>query len=272
MRPANLGIIIATQIIFIAHASQYQWQNIDLYKSLFVILSTVLTAAGGNVINDIFDIEEDQINNPEKRIIARHISLKNGHVFYYSIAAASIIFGFLAGYTMLALSICIGILLYFYSSDLKGETLWGNLLVAFMTGAVIFASDLGVVTRFAGYFAEYALLAFFITISREIVKDMEDIEGDKAQDYRTYPIVYGTEKSALLAAIFIILIIAEIIYLMIQYGNIFYNTYAALLIIIPAFVLILKIKMAKDVKAHHRNSTYLKLLMVSGMLSVLLLK
>lgn len=234
-------------------------------------LSTLLTAAAGNVINDLFDIEEDQINKPEKRIIARHISVKNGHYFYYTLAALSVLIGFLAGPTMLSLSIGIGILLYFYSSDLKGETLWGNLLIGFMTGAVIFASDLGVSTRFGGFFAEYALLAFLITMAREIVKDIEDIEGDRAQEYRTYPIVHGLEKSALLAAIFIILLIALTVYLMIRNGNIYYNIYSAFLIIIPAFILILKIKIAKTKKDHHRNSILLKLLMVTGMLSVLLL-
>lgn len=254
-----------------AHASAYHWSNIDTIRALFVVLATVLTAAAGNVINDIFDIEEDQINNPEKRIIARHISPKSGRIFYTILAAISLICAFQAGYSMFALSLTIGILLYFYSSDLKGENLWGNLLISFMTGAVVFAADLGVHTRVNGYFAEYALLAFLITMPREIVKDIEDIEGDKAQEYNTYPIAQGIDKAALLASIFLILIIVEMIYIMIRDGNLFYNIYSTVLVVIPAFMLIIKIKTSKQKGDYSKASLYLKGLILTGLLSVLFL-
>ncbi len=94
-RPLNLLIIAGTQVVFMAHAAAYQWSNIDTFRALFVILATILTAAAGNVINDIFDIEEDQINNPEKRIIARHISPKSGRIFYSILGLASLIFYYL---------------------------------------------------------------------------------------------------------------------------------------------------------------------------------
>ena len=124
-RPLNLCIIIVTQVLFMAHAASYNFENIHVISAIFVILATIATAAAGNVINDIFDIEEDKINNPEKRIIARYISTINGRIFYSILAIFSVFLGYFSGWTMLVLSITIGVMLYFYSSDLKGETLWG---------------------------------------------------------------------------------------------------------------------------------------------------
>lgn len=270
-RPINLAIILCTQVLFMMHSGGFKLSNILFPACIFVILATLLTAAAGNVINDIFDIEEDQINNPEKRIIARHISLRNGRVFYIALAAASLIAGWLAGWTMFALCMAIGIMLYFYSSDLKGSTLWGNLLVGFMAGATVFASGLGVYARFDGYFAEYALFAFFITVPREIIKDIEDIEGDRAQEYETFPIEFGVSKAVLLSAIYLLLIAGETLYLMVKDGNIWFNLYATLLILAPVVYISLKLKNASEKKDFTIIQRLLKLLMVTGMISVLLL-
>jgi 4-hydroxybenzoate polyprenyltransferase len=253
------------------HAADFNVANIQNLQAFLVIISTILTAAAGYVINDIFDIEEDLINNPEKRIIARHITPKNGHIFYFILAAASIITGFFAGYTMLILVVVIGILLYFYSSDIKGEILWGNLLVAFMSGAVVFIADMGVFTRYTGYFAEFSLFAFLITVPREIVKDIEDIEGDKAQDYKTFPIVFGEIKSTRLAIIFMVMVIAELIYLMVTEGNLWYNLYSIILVIIPTIFIIYKLIIARDKVDFSQLSRWIKWLMLSGLLSVVFL-
>jgi 4-hydroxybenzoate polyprenyltransferase len=162
-------------------------------------------------------------------------------------------------------------MLYFYSSDLKGSTLWGNLLVGFMAGATVFASGLGVYARFDGYFAEYALFAFFITVPREIIKDIEDIEGDRAQEYETFPIEFGIPKAILLSAIYLLLIAGETLYLMIKDGNIWFNLYAAVFILAPVVFISLKLKNASEKKHFTIIQRLLKLLMVTGMISVLLL-
>ncbi|MBS3913670.1 MAG: geranylgeranylglycerol-phosphate geranylgeranyltransferase [Bacteroidetes bacterium] len=268
-RPLNLAIIACTQLIFIFHSAGYEMDNIRWAESLFVILATILTAAAGNVINDIFDIEEDMINNPEKRIISRKISVRNGKIFYGFLIAASLIFGFISGITMGFLCVAIGIMLYFYSSDLKGETLWGNLLIAFMTGAVVFTADLGVYTRIDGYFAEYSLFAFLITLAREIIKDIEDMEGDKQQEYATFPIVYGVRKSAVLVSVILLVMVSLVVYIAIRHGNLPYNIFISLFIILPVIVFLFLLKKAESKKDFHRLSVFLKSLMVTGILSVL---
>lgn len=239
--------------------------------AVLVILATVLTAAAGNVINDIFDIEEDLINNPEKRIIAQKISIKNGHRFYYILLTLSIITGYFSSWTMFALCIAIGVLLYFYSSDIKGETLWGNLLIAFMCGAVVFTADLGVYTRNEGYFAEYALLSFLITMPREIIKDIIDLPGDRAQGYETFPIVFGEKRSTHLATVFMLMIAGVVAYIMITDGNLKYNIYTSICVLLPCVFIIVKLQTARVIKDYTELSNYLKMLMILGLFSVIFL-
>ncbi len=269
MRPVNLGIVALTQLLFIVHASAFKWENIRYPEIVWMVLSVMLTAAAGYVINDIFDIEEDLINEPHVRIVARHISVKNSRIFYAVLAASSLACGFMSSYTMGFLCLAIGIMLFYYSSDLKGTTLWGNLLVSFITGAVVFTSAKAVLTIFDGYFAEYALLAFLISMPREIVKDIEDLEGDKAQEYETFPIVYGPKKAILLSIFFIVLIDLCLLYLMLRHGNSAYNIYCSLAVIAPSLALIWYMLKSSEKKHYSRISLLLKIGMVLGLISVL---
>jgi 4-hydroxybenzoate polyprenyltransferase len=83
----------------------------------------------------------------------------------------------------------------------------GNLLIALISGSVIYVASRGINEINRGYFAEYTFLAFLLTFSRELIKDAEDIEGDKIQDCRTFPIVHGTKKTNILSNIILALII-----------------------------------------------------------------
>jgi len=271
LRPVNLGIIALTQFVFILHGSGYTWANIRFPEIIWMVLSVIFSAAAGYVINDIFDIEEDQINEPALRIVARHISLTKSRIFYFLLLTLSLFFGFLSSYSMGFLCLAIGIMLFYYSSDLKGTNLWGNLLVSFVTGAVVFTAARAVITLHNGYFAEYALLSFLISMPREITKDIEDIVGDKAQEYETFPIVMGVKKAVLLSQFFLGLVFLSILYLMVFHGNVGYNIFCTLAILIPIFILFWRMQKALEKKHFSQISLYLKLLMISGICSVFFL-
>ncbi len=271
LRPVNLGIIALTQFVFILHGSGYTWANIRFPEIIWMVLSVIFSAAAGFVINDIFDIEEDQINEPALRIVARHISLTKSRIFYFLLLTLSLFFGFLSSYSMGFLCLAIGIMLFYYSSDLKGTNLWGNLLVSFVTGAVVFTAARAVITLHNGYFAEYALLSFLISMPREITKDIEDIVGDKAQEYETFPIVMGVKKAVLLSQFFLGLVFLSILYLMVFHGNVGYNIFCTLAILIPIFILFWRMQKALEKKHFSQISLYLKLLMISGICSVFFL-
>lgn len=269
LRPYNLGIIILTMMLFMLHAASWDINQLRWPDAITVVISVLLVASGGYVINDIFDIEEDMINRPEKRIIAKHISVRSGHIFYGVLLAASLFFGFWTGWGMGFLVIAINVLLYFYASDLKGTNLWGNLLVSFLNGVVVYCAARGVLMIHDGYFSEYALLAFLITLAREIVKDIEDMEGDKAQDLETFPIVYGERKANWLAIIILTLLNILLVYMMVESGKTAFRIYCIAAVIAPVFYFYYLLLSAWEKKDYSRIQRWLKGLMITGILSVL---
>jgi len=271
LRPANLGIIILTMGLFMMHASKWNVQNLRWPDAVFVLLAILFTAAAGYVINDILDIEEDIINKPDKCIIAKHISIKSGLVFYGLLLISSLLFGFLTGLSMGLVCTLISVLLYFYSSDLKATTLWGNILVSLMNGVVVFFSAQGVEDKFNGYFAEYAFLAFLITMAREIVKDIEDIGGDKAKEYETFPIVYGPQKAVWLGMGSLTLLNIHVVYLIMESKNLYFGIFSAVFVLLPVFYFYYKLLSAEEKADYTRIQKLLKWLMVSGILSVVFL-
>lgn len=167
--------------------------------------------------------------------------------------------------------VLISILLYFYSSDLKGTTLWGNILVSLMNGVVVFFSAQGVDEKFNGYFAEYAFLAFLITMVREVVKDIEDTEGDKAKEYETFPIVYGPRKSIWLCMGILTLINIHMVYLITESKNLYFAIFTGIFVLLPVFYFYYQLLSSEEKSDYTRIQRHLKWLMVTGILSVVFL-
>lgn len=276
IRPINLCLTILTQLLFLISASRIKNQfyhidfsNIRVVESITTMLACIFVAAGGYIINDIFDIETDTINKPEKRIISKHISVKSAYLLYFVLTTIGIISGFFTGLGMGILCIVLSILLYFYSSDLKGEQLQGNLLIAMMAGMVVYVSSRGVYNVSNTYFAEYATMAFFITMAREIIKDIEDIDGDKAHDYLTYPVVNGIPKSKTLVFAFIAICLIIIGLLYIQANNLIFYIYMSLTIIPIITYTLWLIRKADKKEDYKKISNWLKATMFLGLFSSL---
>ena len=276
VRPINLILTVLTQVLFILSASRinhsflhFDWSNIRFQESITTMLACVFVAAGGYVINDIFDIETDHINRPEKLILSKHISPKSAKIFYAMLTSIGIISGFLTGLGMGILCIVLAILLYFYSSDLKGQMLQGNLLISLMAGMVVYVASRGVFNVQNTYFAEYASVAFLITMARELIKDIEDIEGDKAQEYETYPILKGIRATKILAVIFLIITMFIAVFLTIQSQELVFRIYIGAFIISPICYYLYLIYTAKEKGEFRKISNWLKSTMFIGLFSSL---
>jgi 4-hydroxybenzoate polyprenyltransferase len=288
LRPNNILLTLFTQGVFMIAASRtgyftIDWSNIIWPESVFIVLTCCLTAAGGYVINDLFDVETDHINRPNKRILKRDISHKAAIVYYIVLTALGQICGYYAGLGIGLFASAIAVLLYFYSSDLKAMGLPGNSLIAFMSGSVIYISSRGIHEIHSAYFAEYAFLAFLLTMARELVKDAEDIEGDKEQDCETFPIIHGTRKTNILSNVILALIVIFLVtaaYLLSIEP--FFNVNSPSEIrhyIFPAFLILALVPMIFKsmwmiAKAHNKRdykkiSKWLKLTMFVGLMSVL---
>ena len=204
LRPGN-ALMGAISIVLVA--------LIDKTFTIPVILAMIAVffeTAAGNVINDYFDYNIDLINKPERPIPSGRISLKNGRNYGYLLFLAGTICGFLISYITnnwipFAIVLLADIVLYLYAYKLKSTPLIGNLTVGFMTGfGFVFGgfsiNNPGIIMTsiYLGFFA------FVMTTAREIVKDIEDMEGDKADGARTLPILIGAKKPAILSAILII--------------------------------------------------------------------
>ena len=205
LRPGN-ALMGAISIILVA--------LIDKTISIPVILAMLtlfFETEAGNVINDYFDYKIDLINKPERPIPSGRISLENGRNYGYLLFAAGTMCGFLISYITnnwipFGIVLFADVVLYLYAYTLKTTPLLGNLTVGFMTGfGFVFGGfsinnpSIIMTSLFLGFFA------FVMTTAREIVKDIEDIEGDKADCAKTLPILIGEKKPAILAAVLIII-------------------------------------------------------------------
>lgn len=288
LRPNNILLTLFTQGVFMIAASRtsyfsIDWSNIIWPESILIILTCCLTAAGGYIINDLFDVETDHINRPNKRILKRDISHKAAIVYYIILTALGQICGYYAGLGIGLFASAIAVLLYFYSSDLKAMGLPGNSLIAFMSGSVIYIASRGIHEIHSAYFAEYAFVAFLLTMARELVKDAEDIEGDKEQGCETFPIIHGTRKTNILSnvilAVIVIFLVTAAYLLSIEP---FLNVKSPIEIhhfLFPTFLLmglvpmILKsmwmIGKANNKRDYKKISKSLKLTMLVGLISVL---
>ncbi len=276
VRPINLFLTVLTQLLFYISASRtssglspFDFENIRLPEALTATLACVFIAAGGYVINDIFDEETDGINKPKKQIAHSQINPRPLYTYYILLSAIGLILGFITGLGMGILCIAIGVLLYFYSSDFKGEYLMGNLLVSLLAGMVVYIASRGVFEVSKAYFAEFASIAFFITFSRELIKDLQDQEGDKAQGYHTFALSMGAKYSKMLAAIMLIIAIS-ILGLIYYHGKVvLFGIFAAGIALPYTFLILNSLRSAQSPEEYGKVSKYLKQLMFLGLLTCL---
>ena len=246
-----------------------------------IVLSCILIAAGGYVINDIEDVGIDRINKPEKTYVGTNIKINTAYSLYLALTLTGISIGFY-------LSFCNGIryvgvinlvvagLLYFYSTSYKCIPVLGNVIVAIITALSVaivvlpepvMMNDGPVLVFCTGY----AFFAFLMTFIRESLKDMEDLEGDHAHGCKTLPVVAGTKTvkvTAFLLTALSILIIAKIQWSTKQWDTIVPFTFITALIQLPLIWLSIQIIKAHDKKGFHACGNLSKLIMFTGIISM----
>ncbi len=259
LRPGN-AVMGAIAIILIA--------IIDKTISIPIILAMLAVffeTAAGNVINDYFDYKIDLINKPERPLPSGRISLKAGRNYGYLQFLLGTICGFLISYLTnnwipFVIVLISDVILYLYAYKLKSTPLIGNLTVGFMTGFgfvfggfTINTPEIISISIFLGFFA------FVMTTAREIIKDIEDVEGDKAEGAKTLPILIGTKTPAILAVALIVIdsTLCPILYFNHIFG-IYYLVVIAIAVILFLYSAVLILK-SQDRETAHKASKYLKI-------------
>ena len=214
--------IALTQLLFMycvlkpSIAQSSSKPSLNSLHFLLLILSSVLIAAAGYVINDYFDLNIDRINKPNRLIVQKIISRRYAIAWHFFLSIAGIAIGFYLDFTthvtLLGFSnLACACLLFIYSVSLKKRLLAGNVLISLLTAWTVlvvtwcevrffFIANFGV-SRALRLTIMYAGFAFVTSLIREAIKDMEDMEGDRRFGCRTMPIVWGINASKIYTAV-----------------------------------------------------------------------
>jgi geranylgeranylglycerol-phosphate geranylgeranyltransferase len=166
---------------------------------LFAVVA--LITAAGNVINDYFDVEIDRVNRPERPIPSGQVSLPAARSFAVTLFLAGILICLLTNDLCIAIAIINSLLLIGYSARLKRTPLFGNITVSYLAASMFLFG--GALNGLQGLFhvMPFAVMTFFAMLARELLKDAEDVEGDRASGAVTLPVRYGIPVTTLIALI-----------------------------------------------------------------------
>lgn len=276
----------------------------SLSHTILLILSLMFLAGAGYIINDIYDVKADHLNRPGKVIIDVSISSKAANNLYYLLNAIGIGLGGYLGYELGNYQIgflhgFVAAIFWIYSAHLKGTTLVGNFVIAIASSSVpiiyfgfegyAFIQEYGDVlnqnykTPLGGpngvlfYFCLIlSAFAFLLSLTREIVKDIEDQKGDVAIGARTLPIAMGETVAKRVSQLLILITILLVIWLLhfkltsAPFTGLFFITYCYLSIVTPCIYLIILLQKARSNADYHKASTLIKIIMVSGILTTII--
>jgi len=264
------------------------------YCFLLLVTGTVLITAGGYVINDYFDIKTDLINRG-KVIVGTKVPRRQAILWHSLLNITGVAIGFYiswkAGYFWMGtLFLIVSGLLYFYSASYKRQFLIGNIMVAFLTAMVpllvvlyewpalyrfytVNAVELPSLSFIFYWVGGFSVFAFLTTLSREIIKDIEDFEGDQAYGRNTVPVVMGV-ITAKIVAISLLIITIVMLYLVWHYfiSDMITLVYLSALIVLPLLYVIYQVFTSQSRKQLHSASNFLKVAMLTGILYSLLVK
>jgi 4-hydroxybenzoate polyprenyltransferase len=266
-RAWNLVIIVLAQ-----YFTAYFLAKADIFHdvALFLLsLSTVLIAAGGYVINDYYDVKIDAINNPDRVVVGRTIHRRFVMLLHIALSMAGVVTGLMVSWKLAVVNIFSVAVLWFYSNLLKRQPFIGNFTVALLTGAsigiIIFLHHTNSVL-----IAIYALFSFFMTLVREIIKDMEDLKGDNTYGCKTLPIVWGIRKTKV--ALYTIISVFSVAVVLINYQYVkLPMIYFVMLLFVPLAWMVMRLARADTKKDYGWLSSFCKVIMLLGILSMTLI-
>jgi len=256
----------------------------DFNFTLFV-LSTVCLAAGGYIINDIYDQSADSINKPQKVFVGQKISVQKAWVSYFFFSTLGLILGFyvciILDSVFNAILCCTTFLLLFlYSFYFQKVAVLGNLIISFliplsMLALLVFEYGLESIKTLNNetvIVLPYLFFAFLTNLMRELIKDIEDIDGDYNMNFKTLPILIGKKRTrniTLFLTTILIVALLLIVKYFIQYNcRLFLLGAIVISVLLPTFIFFYQLWSAESKKDFHKASKLLKMIMVFGILTL----
>lgn len=298
IRSVNLLFIVLTQALFqycivVPMFSEQAVSPALTFKYFSLLsLSSVLIAAAGYIINDYFDLNIDRINKPGKIVVEKLIKRRWAIIWHWLLSFTGILLGFYVGWRTGVIWVgfanigCVAAL-WFYSTTFKKKLLSGNILISLLTAWVVlvvgFITHYRVVmdpslygTLFASRLLRFTFLyagfAFIICLVREVVKDIEDMAGDSRHGCRTMPIAWGVHASKIFSGTLLTVLTAVLVIVFVyilQFKWWITAAYCMVLVIVPLLITLNILFKAQKTAEFHRLSNWIKLVMFTGILSMI---
>lgn len=289
IRWPNLVFIVITQVIFYTCIYLPLFDQPQTKKIVLLVLASLFIAAAGYIINDYFDINIDQVNKPSKNVIDRVIHRRSAIVLHFIFNILGVVLTAwavgLEGWYLVLANVSAVFLLWFYSTSFKRKYVIGNVVISLLTAWTIlilffaftqpsdaYRSDDPVSIKYFRLAFLYAGFAFILSLIREAIKDMEDLEGDVKYNCHTLPVVSGIRATKLYVSVWIIVLMACLVLLqlyVLQFGWWPLTVYSVLFIIAPLFLLLKKANNAASPTEFHHLSNLCKGIMLAGILSMI---
>jgi len=264
VRPLNFLITFVSVIVAAIICQPQATPELNIFLAAF---TASFALASGNIINDIHDIEIDKINKPLRPLPSGKITIKEAYGLYLVFIIVSVVLSFLVNQAALIIVLISILLLFLYSKYLKQILLVGNITVACLTGLVFIFGGVVVENPLAAIVP--AVFAFLINLIREIVKDMEDVEGDTKAGVITFPVKFGFQKSKFIILLFTLTLIPYTLYpFLTQLYRIEY--FIIVMVLVNPLIIYSVKKLFEDhsVKNLKKISNLLKLSMVFGLIAI----
>ncbi len=269
------------------------WLDIDHFLNNWQFalgaLCSVLLAAAGYIINDLYDLEADGINKPHRVTIGKEISVKRAwSVYLYTNLLAIIVGYYLANLIRMTdlglIPLVAAALLYLYAVDLKKRAILGNIIVSLLTALPVFlvavydllpaltVENAPVLRPFIYIISGYALFAFWLNFMREIIKDAEDIGGDDKSGYKTLAVLLGPIQVRYVIFLLLVVLMSCTVtfnYYLFQNEEWLSAGYVLLAINSPLTYFGVKLYEAGQAEDYTLLSKLMKLIMLLGILSML---
>lgn len=297
IRYKNLLFIVLIQLlmqqVIIAPLLQkygFEYVSADL-SLLLLIIATVTIAAAGYVINDYFDIKIDRINKPDRQIVGNTVSKQQAMLLHQILTGIGVICGLILAWQLRSFSlgfifIIAPGLLWFYSASYKRQFLTGNLIVSLLSAlsvlvvGIVSVADLKLAyndllfqttipAEIYSWVGGFAVFSFLLTLIREQIKDMEDVEGDKEMECRTVAIVWGEKRTKIFIYSLITLTILLLFFVskqIIPFSDPLSFKYILFGLIIPLLALCYLVFKANNARTLHTASTFVKYIMLLGVM------
>ncbi|HAS44232.1 MAG TPA: prenyltransferase [Microscillaceae bacterium] len=272
VRWQNLIIIIFTQYmvkLFLISPEQPLLQTLLEFPLFLISASTVIIAAAGYIINDYYDIKIDRVNKPERIIIGHKIQRRVALGAHFTLNMIGIGLGVWVDIKVGIINFCAGFLLWLYSNQLKRLPLVGNTVIAALTALVVIVMAVYYQKEQMVLFT-FSTFAFFITMVREIIKDMEDVKGDATFGCKTLPIIWGIRRTKNVIYIFMSILMLVLLSTLFVYRNLFI-LYLVIFVLPSLFFLFLRLRRADTKKEYRYLSHFCKFIMLIGVLSMVLI-